>query len=159
MKNYLQLAVPFVLSFVSLNAFASTSLVRKTFSLRSVQGLNINIAAEVEESDANPFGYRNRHLKSMSVTASEFGSFRVVVVLSCEARHYPNVWSYQSDFQMDAFQSSGGAPFEARDNSTHQLEYAAGLDSDSCRTELSVVKDGLWQVDPINGTTHFEIDL
>ena len=160
MNRFYKFASLFALSAVSLTAFAESKMVPKLFVLKSVQGLTITINAVVEEFDANEFGNRNRNLKSLSVTASEFGAFRTVLILVCGARHYPNSWSYQSVFELDANQSSGGAPYVAYEPYSHQLEYASPSgDSDSCRTELALVKNNQWQTDPVNGSHNFILDL
>lgn len=141
-------------------ALAEPQTVRKTVQLRSVQGLGIEVKATVEESAPDAFGNQDRNLTSIEVVTDRFGPFRVVIVLNCFALHYPNSWSYQSSFEMDAFQASGGAPFLASSYQTRQLEYAGfGGDSDTCRTELALVMNGQWQTDPVNGTNNFVLDL
>ena len=57
-------------------------------------------------------------------------------------------------------QGSGGAPFTIYDYGKHQIGYkAAAGDEDTCRVELSLVKDGVWQTDSINGTNNFVLNL
>lgn len=83
-----------------------------------------------------------------------------MLVLRCQANHYPNSWSYESSYEMDAYQSSGGDDFRIERLDRRQIEYASvGGDHDSCRTELALVKNGVWQTDPINGTNNFVLDL
>lgn len=142
------------------SALAETQTVRKTVQLRSVQGLQIEVKATVEETAPDAFGNQNRNLTSIEVVTDRFGPFRVVIVLNCFALHYPNSWSYQSSFQMDGFQASGGAPYLASSYQIRQLDYAGfGGDSDTCRTELALVMNDQWQTDPINGTNNFVLGL
>jgi 3'-phosphoadenosine 5'-phosphosulfate (PAPS) 3'-phosphatase len=141
-------------------AFAETTKVTKFFSLQSTQGLRIGVNVKVGESESDAWGNRNRSITYLSLGTSSFGDFRTVFVLNCRAFRYPREWSYVNSFSIDGTQASGGAPFEARSVDRHQIEYAGyGGDSDTCRTELALVKDGVWQIDPINGTNNFVLDL
>jgi hypothetical protein len=148
-----------VLTF-QVSALASENRLTKNFNLRSSEGLDITVSAIVQETAPDAFGNQTRTLKQMSIQTSEFGSFRAVVVLNCTTYRYPNSSTYQSSFQMDGFQSSGGAPFVAADYSSRQIDYAGfGGDNDSCRVELALVKNGVWQTDPVNGTHNFILEL
>ena len=147
------------LSFVSQAAFADSSFENKKIALRSAQGLQIFVDATVEQTAPSQTGSFTKEIKSFEITTSQFGAFRAVVTLQCSAMHYPNSWSYQSSFTLDGFQSSGGAPFKASDYSRRRIESLFSGDRDECRVELSLVKDGIWQQDPINGTNNFLLDL
>jgi hypothetical protein len=160
MNNSMKIISSSLILLAATTALAETRTVRKTFQLRSAQGLEIEVKADVQESETDAFGNQNRNLTSISVETDKFQSFRVVIVLKCSALHYPNSWSYQSSFIMDAVQASGGAPYLASSYETRQLEYAGfGGDSDTCRTELALVMNDQWQTDPVNGSNNFVLDL
>jgi hypothetical protein len=149
-----------VLALFSGVASASENRLVKNINLKSAEGLEIFVSAAIQESEADAWGNRTRNLTQISIQTSEFGSFRAVVVLNCTASRYPNSWTYQSSFQLDGFQSSGGAPFIANDFSSRQTAYAGfGGDKDSCRTELAIVKNGIWHTDPISGSHNFVLGL
>jgi hypothetical protein len=148
------------LSFFACSAIASENRLVRNIVLKSTQGLEIYVSASLQESEPDAWGNQTRHLNQFNVRTSEFGEFRAVIVLKCTAFRYPNLRHYESTFQMDATQSTQGAPYLASDFSDRQIAYAGfGGDRDSCRTELAIVKNGIWQRDPVNGTNNFVLEL
>ena len=152
------------------NAFAETRTYEKQVNLRSASNTEINVRAVIAETDGDQNGsgdgVKLRELVRVDVTSNlggdirdSFSKVRAVLVFTCSALHYPNSWSYGSEITLDLFQASGGAPMNAYSSERKLLNRSAYGDRDSCRTELAVVVDGKWQVDPVNGTNNFVLGL
>ena len=57
----------------------------KKVTLRSKQGLTITVNAKIEKDQST------RNITSFRVGTDQFGAFRTVVTLKCQANHYPSV--------------------------------------------------------------------
>jgi hypothetical protein len=160
----------FFVPMLSAHAVADTRTYEKEINLRSASNTEINLRAVIAETDGEQNGsgdgVKLRELVRIDVSSrfggdirDSFSKMRAVLVFKCSALHYPKSWSYGSEITLDLFQASGGAPMNAYSSERKLLDRSAFGDTDSCRTELAVVVDGKWQVDPVNGTNNFALGL
>ena len=176
LSKFLAVGVTSVCCSIAANAFADEMTVTKQVLLRSSEGITIGVTAQVAESEVKfvQYGreYRNKTIKNLAVGITKANSDRfigdgysapaqAVLTLKCSASHYPSSWSYSSSSVIDLNTSEvGPAAFGQKDlNAQIELVTESGGDVDGCRVELSVVAEGRWQVDPVNGSHNFILSL
>jgi hypothetical protein len=155
--------VTFILAFSSVSAFAAPE-VNQTV-LASEQGRSIELNYKIQEDKFIDTCYKctlYRRAKNVNVTirGNELNSgskVRVVVISKRFSVYHPNHYS-QTTQELDLSYVQDGQ-FYAEIPNDLLVSGAAYGGAESIETELAVVVNGEWQVDPINKTSNFKVQF
>jgi hypothetical protein len=162
MKKFLILIVS-IASFTAFGAPANSNPKETIF--KSVEGVTMGLKLETSTYAANnDSGGGNAYSFSLSASSAHITStskVRAILTDTCTwsiARQ-----SFQNGLQADMKQkqtTDGSVVFSADFTGSLPTNYAVhGGDSYTCTADFSVVVDGIWQTDPVNGSHNFNFNF